>query len=170
MNEIQKMYYTLKVFSTIPFKISRIPSSLRNFSQILLQKVESFGTCNNPIAFKKNPQLQIEVSPSNSNLAGQKHSILLKLEVPEKEITVNMIVLSCAPIKEKEMCRVTSATKENVITTSGNYRNVFCFCKIPEIESFAKFNVVLSTFYPISELDFHFSAESETCVPKISIL
>jgi hypothetical protein len=129
---LKPIRYSLKVYSTAPIYFNDFvthPNKTAMFGE--WDSSNAGGSVTNTSTYCINPQFELIVKNTNN--------IVLKLETLEN-ISVNIVVC------QNDGKRVSLATTDIVIATSGDYKNSFCFCELNNIKD-QRLTIVISTYY-----------------------
>lgn len=156
--KMNTIHYTLRVYATCPFTLSKIVSAYRHKQEVGngCWKGETAGGCaNHPITYKKNPIYQIHLN-SNSD----ENQLLIDLKGP-KQYQVGFDVITVT---------INNGNAKGNFSrkSSGPYRSGFVIMELENVPC-GIYNIIPSTFLPEQEGPFFLTVQS-SCPIKLTRL
>lgn len=151
----QTIYYTLRVYSTTPFKLSKIEDNYVRHKEVAGEwsAVTAGGCGNHPQTYKNNPRFRLEVNSSTNN-----NKIFIELKGP-KQYLIGFDV-TIASVND------TDITAPFRTTSSGPYRSGFVILELESIPA-GVLHIVPTTFLPNQQGPFILSVKATSSIELV---
>lgn len=151
----QTIYYTLRVYSTTPFKLSKIEDNYVRHKEVAGEwsAVTAGGCGNHPQTYKNNPRFRLEVNSSTNN-----NKIFIELKGP-KQYLIGFDV-TIASVND------TDITAPFRTTSSVPYRSGFVILELESIPA-GVLHIVPTTFLPNQQGPFILSVKATSSIELV---